>query len=66
MCTEGPSPSKAVAEGDPGPTAEGHAAAERLSAAGRACAAGRAAAGALSDQTAGAGARVTDFLHEFS
>ena len=34
MYIEGPSPSKAMVEGDPGPTAEGHAAAERLSAAG--------------------------------
>lgn len=47
-------------QGEPGPPADGHTAAKHLSSEGQANFEG------LSDQTVGAGAHITDFLHEFS
>lgn len=66
MCREGPSPSKAVAEGKPGPTAWRPRSGRAPLRCGKDCAAGQAEFGGSSDQTAGAGAHVANFLCDFS
>lgn len=66
MCREGLSPSKAMVEGKPGPTAWRPRSGRAPLGCGKDCAAGQAEFGGLSDQTAGADAHVADFLRDFS
>lgn len=66
MCRERPSPSKAVVEGKPGPTARRPHSGRAPLRCGKDCAAGQVEFGGLSDQTVGAGAHIDDFLRDFS